>query len=54
MKEEVNHSFDPKDSNYFENFCAACDYFGTLDCPFLSIVNENTRWKHIGCNNFWD
>lgn len=45
---------DPTKDDYFENFCGACDYFQTLDCPFISIVTAKTKWKDIGCRNFWD
>ena len=48
------NTIDPNSENYFENFCVACDNFMTLDCPFLSFVGTNTKWKDIGCTGFWD
>ena len=48
------NTIDPNSENYFENFCVACDNFMTLDCPFISVVKENTKWKYIGCRSFWN
>lgn len=45
---------DPSKDDYFENLCGSCDYFQTLDCPFVSLVMTKTKWKDIGCNSFWD
>ena len=55
-KEVVNKwNFENPDSpNYFENFCSACDYFGTRDCPYAGHVRRDTQWRKIGCTNFWD
>lgn len=38
----------------FEEYCNACDYFNTDKCPFKNKVSYMTKWKQIGCNNFWD
>lgn len=38
----------------FENYCGNCDNFKTDDCPFVEVVEENTKWKDINCKNFWD
>lgn len=38
----------------FENYCSACDFFESDDCPFKGRVDGNTEWKSFGCKNFWD
>jgi len=38
----------------FENFCNACDNFGTLECPYNGKVVLSTDWRNIGCSNFED
>ena len=52
--ESTHNTVDPTNDDYFENFCAACDNFMTSDCPFISIVIADTKWKDIGCKSFWD
>lgn len=42
------------DIETFENFCNACDNFGTDDCPYNGKVDFSTNWKNIGCANFYD
>ena len=54
MIEIPYNTVDPTKDDYFENFCAACDNFMTSACPFALIVRENTKWKDIGCERFWD
>lgn len=49
-----NRSYNPNDENYFENFCSACDNFGTCNCLFMDYVEENTKWQEINCRNFWN
>ena len=34
----------------FENYCAACDWFETEDCPKLGKVYLSSE----ACENFWD
>ena len=52
--ENTSNTVDPTKDDYFENFCGACDNFMSLDCPFISVVKENTKWKYIGCRSFWN
>ena len=52
--DRVSNTVDPTKDDYFENFCGSCDYFQTLDCPFISMVASKTKWKDIGCISFWD
>ena len=52
--ESPHNTVDPTKDDYFENYCGACDNFMTLDCPFISVVKENTKWKYIGCRSFWN
>ena len=56
MTDEIDFkvSYVPGEKNYFEEFCGACDNFQTLDCPFMTVVNNRTRYKEIGCRSFWD
>ena len=54
MDLDFSNTVDPTKDDYFENFCGSCDNFMTLDCPFISIVSTNTKWKDIGCKSFWD
>jgi len=54
MEMDFSNTTDPTKDDYFENFCGACDYFQTLDCPFISMVTAKTKWKDIGCKSFWD
>ena len=42
------------DIETFENFCNACDNFGTEDCPYNGKVVLSTDWRNIGCSNFDD
>lgn len=42
------------DTETFENFCNACDNYGTEECPFNGKVFIDTKWKNIGCANFID
>lgn len=39
---------------YFESFCSACDHFDTQECPFYTEVFPSTKWKDVGCDNFYD
>lgn len=46
-------------NTWFENFCGTCLHFRTPECPFLEKFEkgecfEETEWKEIGCENFWD
>lgn len=53
-KEEIKRREDPWD---WENYCGNCDWFGDEKrCPFYNLVKNSpeTRWKDIGCENFWD
>lgn len=52
--DEVYNEKEMYDINTFENFCNACDNFGTPDCPFNGKTTLDTRWKNIGCANFED
>ncbi len=38
----------------FENFCNACDNFGTDECPYNGKVVFSTDWRNIGCTKFED
>lgn len=38
----------------FENYCGACDNFDTEDCPFRGKVDEDTYWRELPCDKFWD
>ena len=51
-KEELRRANDPFD---FENYCGNCVYFKDKQrCPNYGHVWPDTRWKDIGCKNFWD
>ena len=41
------------DSNW-ENYCGACDYFDTDECPHQNHVDDITNWKLLRCDKFWD
>ena len=39
----------------FEQYCGACIYFNTEECPHYGKVLNDTNWKYdIKCDNFWD
>lgn len=51
-QEEMKRANDPFD---WENYCVNCDYFNDEKrCPNYGHVWPDTRWKDIGCKNFWD
>lgn len=54
IKIDISISDNPNKENYFKNFCGACSFFQTLDCPFMSFVKSSTKYKDIGCKSFWD
>lgn len=55
LNETPEHTWDPKDSNYFENFCSACDNFRTDNCPFRERATLWSRWKEeFRCEHFYD
>lgn len=36
-----------------DNYCGNCNYFlDRVQCPFFDIINKNTKWKDIPCNEF--
>lgn len=54
IEDIINPIYDPYDWEYH---CGACDWFGDEKrCPFYNLVKNSpdTRWKDIGCENFWD
>lgn len=43
----------------FEDYCRVCvNYPGKpyafKECPFKDTVTQETKWKEIGCSDFWD
>ena len=56
-KEEMDNVYlemEMHDLHTFENFCNACDYLDTEECPLRGKVDCTTRWEDIGCKNFMD
>lgn len=52
-EEEINAEL-VLDHTAFEKYCGACDNFNTEKCPRYGKVDEQTNWKTIGCDKFWD
>lgn len=51
--------FDIKNMFEFEDYCSACDNYpgnpcAFKECPFKNTVTPETKWKEIGCSDFWD
>jgi hypothetical protein len=38
----------------FEDYCGACMFFNTEDCPKYLEVDDITEWRKINCDKFWD
>lgn len=53
--DELHEAVENLENPYnWENYCTACDNFETENCPFKGKANIGTKWKQLGCNNFWD
>ena len=54
-KEELQDLDDALDPFSFENYCGACIYFQTEDCPFIDkALSDSDYKKEFNCKNFWD
>lgn len=54
IEDIINPKYDPWD---WENYCGNCDWFGDEKrCPYYNLVKNSpdTRWRDIGCENYWD
>lgn len=59
LDKDLTFGFDMKNIFEFEDYCSACDnYHGNpcafKECPFKDTVTPETKWKEIGCSDFWD
>ena len=50
----INYINDCNDIYAFEKYCGSCDNFNTENCPFYNKVCNDTEWKEIHCQNYWN
>lgn len=54
-EEELDIAVELMNNQYtFEEYCSACDNFGTDICSYKDKVTDMTKWKEINCNSFED
>ena len=52
QEEFDNYLNDMNDPYAFENYCGACDFFDSTECPHINEVTTETLWKSINCKLF--